>query len=267
MAARKGKTNTPPRVAKKAPTRKPTPSAAKPVVARAAEIKAEAAPVPAVEQVESAIETAAIATVEAAADIVAEAPEPVVQLLDTAPLIAEAEAEIAVETIEAIGSPATTIIDKGVIIMAKTDTAGAGKFTAERLQAAFGDVNERAKAAVEKSGKLLEEATELTKGNVEALVASSKIAAKGVETLSQEAADYGRRSFEDASAALKSFAEVKSPTDFFRLQSEFAKSAFDSMVSESSKLSEAVIKLAGDVAQPLTNRYSVAAERVKSIAA
>jgi phasin family protein len=137
---------------------------------------------------------------------------------------------------------------------------------ADRIQAAFGDVNERAKTAVEKSAKLLEEATELTKGNVEALVASSKIAAKGVETLSQEAADYGRRSFEEASAALKSFAEVKSPTDFFKLQSDYARSAFDSFVAESSKASEKVIKLAGEVAEPITSRYAVAAERVKTLA-
>ncbi|MBA3677750.1 MAG: phasin family protein [Sphingosinicella sp.] len=136
----------------------------------------------------------------------------------------------------------------------------------DRIQTAFGDVNERAKTAVEKSAKLLEEATDLTKGNVEAIVASSKIVAKGVETLGQEAADYGRRSFEEASAALKSLAEVKSPTDFFKLQSDFARSAFDSFVAESSKTSEAVIKLAGEVAEPITSRYAIAAERVKTLA-
>lgn len=137
---------------------------------------------------------------------------------------------------------------------------------ADSIQAVFGDVNERAKNNVEKSTKLVEEFAELTKGNVEALVASSKVAVKGVETLSQEAADYGRRSFEEASAALKSFAEVKSPTDFFRLQGEYARSAFDSWVGQSSKASEAVLKLAGEVAEPITGRYAVAAERVKSAA-
>ena len=85
--------------------------------------------------------------------------------------------------------------------------------------------------------------------------------------IGQEVAEYSRKSFEDASAALKSFAEVKSPTDFFRLQSEFARSQFDALVAESSKLSETMIKLAGDVAEPLTSRYSVAAERVKTAVA
>ena len=148
----------------------------------------------------------------------------------------------------------------------KKETAETAAFAADRIQAAFGDVNERAKSAVEKSTRLVEEMTDLTKGNVEALVASSKLAAKGAETLGQDAADYGRRSFEEASAALKSLAEAKSPTDFFKLQSDFARSAFDSFVAESAKASEAMIKLAGEVAEPITSRYAVAADRVKTLA-
>ena len=138
---------------------------------------------------------------------------------------------------------------------------------AENAQALFGDINERAKTAVERSARAIEELTDLTRGNVEAIVASSKVAARGVETLSQEAAEFGRKSFEEASTAVRTFAEVRSATDFFRLQSEFAKTQFDSMVAESSKMSEAVIKLAGEVIEPITSRYSVAAERVKTLAA
>jgi phasin family protein len=137
---------------------------------------------------------------------------------------------------------------------------------ANRFQAAFGDINERAKTGMEKGAKLMEEMTDLARGNVEALVASSKVAARGAETLTQEAADFSRRSFEASSNALKSFAEVKSPTDFFRLQSEFARGQFDAMVAETSKMSEAMIKLTGEIAEPITSRYSVAAERVKTIA-
>ena len=142
----------------------------------------------------------------------------------------------------------------------------AGRVAADKIQAVFGDVNERAKTAMEKSGRLVEEMTEISRGNVEAIVASSKIAARGVETLSQDVAEFGRKSFEEASATFKSFAEVKSPADLFRMQSEFARAQFDALVAESSKVSEAVIKLAGEVAEPITSRYNVAAERVKAIA-
>ena len=141
------------------------------------------------------------------------------------------------------------------------------KQAADRFQAVFGDVNERAKTAIERNSRVAEELTELTKGNVEAIVASTKVAAKGVETLGQELAEFSRKSFEDASAAMKGIADVKSPTDFFRLQSDFARSQFDLMVAETSKLSETMIKLAGQAAEPITGRYSVAAERVRTVVA
>ena len=160
-------------------------------------------------------------------------------------------------------------IKAGVKTMANTSNKAAetGQIAAEQFRAAFGDVSERAKAATEKSAKIVEELADLTRGNVEAFVASSKIAAKGVETMSQDAAEYSRKSFEEASAVLKSFAEVKSATDFFKLQGDFARSAFDAAVAESARVSETVLKLAGEVAEPINSRYSVAAERVKTLAA
>lgn len=137
----------------------------------------------------------------------------------------------------------------------------------DKFQAAFGDFNEKAKAAVEKSSKIVEEINELAKGNVEAIVESGKIAAKGAESFGQEAAEYSRKSFEKASATMKSFASVKSPTEFFQLQSEFFSSAFDSFASEASKSSEAMLKLAGDVVQPLSSRAALVSEKVKSFTA
>lgn len=143
---------------------------------------------------------------------------------------------------------------------AKKFTADAG----EKMQALFGDASERAKGAYEKSVKMTEEFTEFQKGNVEALVESGKLAAKAAETLGQEAADYARKSFENSSAAFKTFASAKSPTEFFKLQSDYMKSAFESAVAESTKVTEAWLKLAGDVAQPLSNRFAVAVEKVKA---
>lgn len=140
------------------------------------------------------------------------------------------------------------------------DTVKKATAKAETL---FADFNDRAKAAMEKSTKAFDEMNEFAKGNVEAVVESSKIAAKGFESFGQDAAEYSRKSFETATQAMKSFAGAKSPTDFFKLQSDYLRSAFDSMVAETSKNTEAMIKLAGDVAQPLSNRAAVAAEKIK----
>jgi hypothetical protein len=136
-----------------------------------------------------------------------------------------------------------------------------------RLQTLAVEFNDKAKAAMEKSSKAVEELSDITKGNVEALVESSKIAAKGVEAMGQSAAEYGRASFEKTSATLKSFASVKSPMEFFQLQSQLFTSTFDIMAAESAKSSEAFLKLAGEIAQPLSSRVAVVQDKLKALAA
>lgn len=154
-------------------------------------------------------------------------------------------------------------VSEGISTMATITTPSE---VSDKAQALFGDVSTRIKAAVEKSSKMNEEIADFAKGNVEAMVASARVAAKGSEAIAQEAADYGKKSLESATALFKSFATIKSPTELFQLQSDFAKAAFDTAVAEASKVSESMMKLAGDVAQPLSNRYSIAAEKFKPTA-
>ena len=49
--------------------------------------------------------------------------------------------------------------------------------------------------------------------------------AAALAAIGQDVAEFSRKSFEDASAAIKGFSEVKSPVDFFRLQGEFARAS------------------------------------------
>lgn len=160
-------------------------------------------------------------------------------------------------------------LKKGETVM--TDAMETVKTYAEeaktRFQSVFTEMNDKAKAAMEKSSKAFEEMGELTKGNLEAVVESGKIAAKGVESLGQEAAELGRKSFEKTSATMKSFASVKSPAEFFQLQSELLSSTIDTFASEAAKSSETMLKLAGEIAQPISNRVSIVSDKIKSLAA
>ncbi|TGX55056.1 phasin family protein [Sphingomonas gei] len=216
--------------------------------------------------------TAPEAIIEAAAPVNASGPAPVVEVAQEAvkivqPAAEQAQAAVAetVNVAEAVSETAADTIVKETSTMAtnfENNTAAA----ANKAQALFGDWNDRTKTAVEKSTKLVEEANEFAKGNLEAVVESSRIAAKGFETLGQDAAEYGRKTFESATAAMKTLATVKSPTEFFKLQSDFVRGAFDAYVAEASKNTEAVLKLAGDAAQPISGRFAVAAEKVKTTA-
>jgi hypothetical protein len=152
-----------------------------------------------------------------------------------------------------------------------TDVIETGKKFAEdtkaKFETAYADFNEKAKGHVEKSTKAIEELSDIAKGNVEALVESGKIAAKGIETLGQEAVDYSKKNFEKATASFKSFSTVKTPTEFFQLQSQLLSSSFDEFTKEAAKNSEAMMKLAGEVAQPLTARVTLVTDKVKALAA
>jgi phasin family protein len=203
------------------------------------------------------------------APVVAETPaveQPMAPVLETAPVetpavetpIVEKIAETVTETVAAVAEEAPATIEKEVIKM--NDTI---KDAADKGQAYFAEFSAKAKAAAEKSAKAFEDINEFGKGNVEALVESGKIAAKGFETLGQDYADYARKQFEGTTAALKGFAAVKSPTEFFKLQADFVRGQFDSFVAESSKNTEAMLKLAGDVAKPISNRVAIAAEKIK----
>ena len=175
--------------------------------------------------------------------------------------------------------PAKTIpvskptVAQGKIVMNDTVTKvqeTAEKFTADataRATEMFGDVSARAKTAMEKGSKGLEEMVEFSKGNLEAVVASGRVAAKGAQDIAKYSAEYGRKSIEDANATAKKFAAVKSPTEFFALQSEVAKSNLDAFVGEASKFTEGYMKLVGEIMQPMQNRYAVAVEKVKSAVA
>jgi phasin family protein len=138
--------------------------------------------------------------------------------------------------------------------------------TTGTTQAPFSVFTDRANGAVEKSTRMFEELNAFGKGNVEALVESSKIAAKAMETVGQDVADYAKTSFESSAAAMKTLAAASSPTEFFKLQSDYARAAFDTMIAQGSRSTEKMLKMAGEIAQPISNRVAVATDRIKTSA-
>lgn len=136
----------------------------------------------------------------------------------------------------------------------------------EQTKAMFAQANERAKTQMEQGAKAFEDMNAFQKANLEAVVESSKIAARGFEQMGQNAASYLKTSYESATGAFRSLSSVKSPTELLQFQSEFARTAFDAFVAEASRSTEAALKLAGEIAQPISNRVAVAVEKVKTAA-
>ena len=94
-----------------------------------------------------------------------------------------------------------------------------------------------------------------------------KIAASGTQSIGQELVAKSRDSMEQTANTVRTFAEAKSPTELLQLQSDFARQSFDRAVAESSKLTESLVKLAGEAFQPLSNRATANAERFNTLVA
>ncbi|MET0370499.1 MAG: phasin family protein [Sphingobium sp.] len=249
---------------KAAPTVKaPVNAPARPVAKAATMPKASPAP-------KAAPAPAAVVVASTAVDAAPEPIEPAARVSET-PTIAET----LIPTTEPAGAKAEPVEAATLPLLEgnkmMTDVIETAKKFAEdakaKLETAYAGLNEKAKDSVEKSTKALGEFSDLAKGNVEALVESGKIAAKGFETLGQDAVDYSRKNIEKAQATIKSFSGVKTPTEFFQLQSALLSSSFDEFTKEAAKSSEAFVKLAGDIAAPLTARATIMTDKVKSLAA
>jgi phasin family protein len=135
------------------------------------------------------------------------------------------------------------------------------------FQNIFAEANERSQDLVKRSQKVAEELADLARANVEAVVEASRVAAEGARSIGQEAVSSSREGFEQAADAIRTLAEAKSPTEYLQLQSDFARASFDRAVAESSRLTESLVKLAGEAFQPLSNRASANAERFNTLVA
>ena len=139
------------------------------------------------------------------------------------------------------------------------------------FQTLFADANERSQELAKKSQKVAEELADLARANVEALVEAlveaGRVAAEGARSIGQDVVASSRDGVEQAADAIRSLAEAKSPTEYLQLQSEFARASFDRAVAETSKLTESLVKLAGEAFQPISNRATANAERFNSFVA
>lgn len=128
------------------------------------------------------------------------------------------------------------------------------------------DVQTRAKTAFAKTSELTADAGEFTKANVEAVVESGKIFFAGAQELLKDNVETGKTVIETVTEDAKKVAAIKSPTELMQLQGEITRRNFDALVSYGSKRTEAWVKLYNEAFAPISNRVSVAAEKISKAA-
>jgi len=128
------------------------------------------------------------------------------------------------------------------------------------------DVQERVKNVYAKTGEFTGEMGEFSKANVEAVVESGKILFSGAQEIVRSDVETGKSVVETVTEDAKKVAAVKSPTELMQLQGEITRRNFDALVSFGSQRTETIMKLYNDAFAPISNRVSVAAEKVSKAA-
>jgi phasin family protein len=139
----------------------------------------------------------------------------------------------------------------------------AGAFDASIAQGAAGFEKTQAKMkeGMEKAMKTAEEFVTFSQGNLDAFVKSGQIWAAGMQDISKQVAATAQASFEETLSTFRALTGVKSLKDAVDLQASLARSTLEKTVSESSRLTDASMKLAEQTIAPLTARVTLAVEK------
>lgn len=115
--------------------------------------------------------------------------------------------------------------------------------------------------AQEQLTKGYEEFSAFSKGNVDAVVASTTIVVKAAEEFSKTYASLSKAYFEKYVTVSKAVLSAKSLNEVSAISSDFAKSNYESLVAEAGKLQELSVQVANDALAPLSARFNVAVEK------
>ena len=96
----------------------------------------------------------------------------------------------------------------------------------------------------------VEEIQQYGKEQFESAVASATTLQNGAQEIAAAVGDYTKKSFEDGNAYVAKLSGVKSLDKAIELQTEYAKSAYESFVAESHKIGELYADLAKQAYKP-----------------
>ena len=97
----------------------------------------------------------------------------------------------------------------------------------------------------------VEDIQQYGKEHYETVVASATTLQNGIQAIAGAYGDYTKKSFEDTKSMVEKLSGVKSMDKAIELQTEFAKSAFETFVAESQKIAGLYSDLAKQTFKPL----------------
>ena len=106
-----------------------------------------------------------------------------------------------------------------------------------------------------------DELQKASKDSMDVATKSFGAVSKGLQAIATEYADFSKKSVEESTAAFEKMVAAKSPDKAFEVQSEYMKSAYESMVGEFNKLSEMYLDLGKEAYKPYEGLTGKAASK------
>ena len=131
----------------------------------------------------------------------------------------------------------------------------------ERLSSAG---NQAFKETVERSLSTLNQLNEVSKANLEAVVASIGAATRGAESIGAQAMSYSKSSVEQGMDAARALSAAKSVQEAVELQTTYARTALETYLAEVNRMSETVAASVKESLAPLNERATAAMETLQS---
>jgi phasin family protein len=145
-----------------------------------------------------------------------------------------------------------------------TKTKTAGDHLKDSAETVAKNDAEAFKNGFEKAVKGYDQVLGFGKENVEAYVKAANAAGKGVETLQNEMYLFSKQSVEETLAATKAVLSAKSVHEAFEIQSDFAKSAFETYVGQINRVNEIFVSATKEAFEPIQGRVQAWVETVQS---
>lgn len=99
--------------------------------------------------------------------------------------------------------------------------------------------------------KNVEDFQKFNKEQIEAVTAASSTFQKGLQQIASETASFTKKHFETSSAAVEKLLGAKSLDAAFQIQTDYAKTAYESFVAQATKFGELYTNLAKDAFKPV----------------
>ncbi len=139
--------------------------------------------------------------------------------------------------------------------------------TAKKIETFAADAQKSMSAQMEKMSKSFEDAAAFNQESFDAMTKSSNLCVKAAEELNAEFMAFSKQAVEDSMAAAKDLAASKSVMELMEKQAEYAKTSFDVMMKQATKMNEMAMAAAKESMEPINARFTAAADMVKSYSA